>query len=102
MAKSFENAKGCDGVLKIEYFLVIDISMSAYRAVKHFVVSWENGKILVSRAREIVPNRTYEIIRDQKPYAECVWIPELPYYTVKSNTKGIGLGERAKINSSMS
>ncbi len=75
--------------------------MSAYRAVKHFVVTWENGKILVSQAREIVPRQTYQIIQQPKPYMECAWnfTPEMTFPQYK--TKGIGLGETAKIKSSL-
>lgn len=47
--------------------------MSTLRAVKHFVVTWENGRLLVSRAREIVPKQTYQIIQDPKPFAQCSW-----------------------------
>jgi hypothetical protein len=73
--------------------------MSAYRAVKHFIVTWENGKLLVSQAREVIPRHTYQIIHQQKPYAECSWnfTPEVVFPQYK--TKGIGLGERAKIKS---
>lgn len=101
MAESYEDAKGCDGNVKIERIFYDRSCMSAYRTVKHFVVSWENGKLLISRAREIIPNRTYEIIKDPKPYVECFWTPEQPQYAMKA-VKGIGLGERAKINSTMS
>lgn len=43
------------------------------RAIRHFIVTWENGKMLVSRAREIVPKRTYEIIQDPEPRMESYW-----------------------------
>ncbi len=80
--------------------------MSAYRNIKHFVVTWENGKILVSRAREIVPYRTYEIVQQPKPYVECFWnfSPEvsLPFAKGTGATKGIGLGEKTKIKSCLS
>ena len=51
----------------------------AHRCVKHFVVSWEPGSLLISRmfvspAREVVPNRVYEIISPQKPLPECAWL----------------------------
>lgn len=71
------------------------------RSVKHFVVSWENGKILVSRAREIIPNRTYEIVHMPPPSFECAWNAVQPSFP-KPETKGIGLGERTKIKSSLS
>jgi hypothetical protein len=76
--------------------------MSAYRAVKHFVVTWENGRILISQAREIVPRQTYQIIQQPKPYMECAWNmnSEITFPHYKS-TKGIGLGETAKIKSSL-
>jgi hypothetical protein len=76
--------------------------MSASRNLKHFVVTWENGKVLVSRAREIVPYRTYEIIQRPQPYIECIWnlSPEKTLPCV--NYKGIGLGERSKIKSCLS
>ena len=76
--------------------------MSAYRAVKHFVVTWENGKILVSQAREIIPRQTYQIIQQPPPYIEYVrnFTPEMTFPQYRS-TKGIGLGETAKIKSSL-
>lgn len=47
----------------------------AHRSIKHFVVSWEAGKLLISRAREVVPNRVYEIPPPIKPIPVCLWIP---------------------------
>ena len=35
-------------------------------STKHFVLTISSGKILLSRAREIVPSKTYEIIEKTK------------------------------------
>ena len=43
------------------------------RAIKHFVVTWKNGKLLISQAREIVPNRVYEIVKFPEPQLGCSW-----------------------------
>jgi hypothetical protein len=47
--------------------------MYSHNTVKHFVLTLEKGKILISRAREIVPNRSYEIIYTPKPLAFLQW-----------------------------
>jgi hypothetical protein len=79
--------------------MVLLICMSRmYRGIKHFVVTWENGKILVSRAREVIPNRTYEIVHTPPPL-ECPW-KHLQSSILKVD--GIGLGETTKIKSSLS
>ncbi len=90
------------GHIKIEQKFCVVKSMSMYRHIKHFVVTWENGMLRVSQAREIIPNRTYEIIQTPKPFSECIMnfappqIPSLP----KVNCKG--LGESVKKNSLLS
>ena len=76
------------------------ILIRMFRTVKHFVVTWENGKILVSRAREIVPNRTYEILHTSPPFAECNWLLQESIQK-KPEGNGIGLGETTKIKSSV-
>jgi hypothetical protein len=55
------------------------------RGVKHFVLTLEKGTLSISKAREVVPNRTYEIIEPSKPFVELAWI-----------SHGIGLGESIK------
>lgn len=69
--------------------------MLPYRAIRHFVVTLDRGKILISQAREIVPNQVYEIIH----------LPDLvrcPYEEKKNEVvKGIGLGETTKIKCQM-
>lgn len=76
--------------------------MSMYRHIKHFVVTWENGMLRVSQAREIIPHQTYEIIQTPKPFSECIMnftpttLPSLP----KVNSSG--LGESVKKNSLLS
>lgn len=59
--------------------------MSLNRGVKHFVLTLEKGSFSISRAREIVANRTYEIIEPSRPFMELAWI-----------FHGIGLGESKK------
>ncbi len=78
--------------------------MSAIRHIKHFVVSWENGILRISQAREIIPNRTYEIIQDVKPFGECIknFNPIPVSFKPKLEFKGIGLGESVKKNSCLS
>jgi hypothetical protein len=79
--------------VKFEAFLSIDLSkMSSRRIVKHFVVTVEKGSIQIAKAREIVPNRTYEVI--QSP-------PVFPS-SVRWNFDGIGLGEHTVKEASLS
>ena len=47
--------------------------MNSYYSIKHFIVTLEKGRVIVSRARELVPNHTYEIIRQPKPLALVQW-----------------------------
>lgn len=55
--------------------------MSSRRLMKHFVVTVERGSIQIAKAREVVPNRTYEIIQSPPLYPDLV------------SLEGIGLGE---------
>ncbi len=59
--------------------------MSFNRGAKHFILTLEKGTFYLSRAREVIPQRTYEIIEPSKPWFEVAWI----YH-------GIGLGESTK------
>lgn len=73
-----------------------------YRHIKHFVVTWENGMLRVSQAREIIPHRTYEIIQAPKPFSECIMnfthtsLPSLPKVNSSNH------GESVKKNSLLS
>lgn len=60
--------------------------MSSRRIVKHFVVTVEKGSIQIAKAREVVPNRTYEVIQTPPVYPSFV----------RWNLDGIGLGEKVK------
>ena len=80
----------------------------ASRHAKHFVITLDNGRLLVSRAREIVPNFRYEIVHIpssllewlwpiQNPSPHAMWAPttatrELREASLKK--QGIGLGEK--------
>ncbi len=59
--------------------------MSLNRGVKHFILTLEKGTFSLSRAREVIPNRTYEVIEPSRPSFEIAWI-----------CHGIGLGESTK------
>jgi hypothetical protein len=59
--------------------------MSLNRGAKYFILTLEKGSFILSRAREVVPKRTYEVIQPLKPSVEFVW-----------NLEGIGLGESTK------
>jgi hypothetical protein len=61
--------------------------MSLNRSAKHFILTLEKGKFFLSKAREVVPKRTYEVIEPINPSIEFVW-----------NLEGIGLGESTKRN----
>ena len=56
--------------------------MTFNRSAKHFILTLEKGKFFLSKAREVVPKRTYEVIEPINPSIEFVW-----------NLEGIGLGE---------
>ena len=45
---------------------VSTLSFCTMPSTKHFVLTISSGKILLSRAREIVPSKTYEIIEKTK------------------------------------
>jgi hypothetical protein len=78
--------------------------MSAYRYTKHFIVTWENGIVRVSQAKEIVPNRTYEILQHSKPLGECImnFHPTSTSFKPPYHLKGLDLGERLEKNSCLS
>ena len=59
--------------------------MSINRGVKHFILTLEKGTFSISRAREVIPNKTYEVIQPSRPFVELAWI-----------FHGIGLGESKK------
>ncbi len=65
--------------------------MIPYRTVRHFVITLDKGKILISKAREVVPKHMYEVIQ----------LPDLlqcPYEEkLQGKGIGIGLGETTKI-----
>lgn len=68
------------------------------RAAKYFVVSWEKGTLMISRAREIVPNRIYEIIKTPDPYLTCIWNnPSQQHFPIEISK---ALGEKEKKKSS--
>jgi hypothetical protein len=66
--------------------------MSSHRIVKHFIVTVERGSIQIAKAREVVPNRTYEVIRSPPVYPSFV----------RWNLDGIGLGEHTVKTASLS
>jgi hypothetical protein len=66
------------------------------RIAKHFVLSIGNGKFTISHAKELVPNRTYEILQIPKPLLTAQWVIEkefLPLFAL--------LGESLKKKSTL-
>ncbi len=54
--------------MKIERTNPIKSGMSSSsRVIRHFVLTVGNGKFILSQAKEIVPNRTYEILQVPRP-----------------------------------
>ena len=41
------------------------MKIPSIRTIRHFIVSWDAGKLIVSPAREVVPNAIYEILPPQ-------------------------------------
>ena len=43
------------------------MKIPSIRSIRHFIVSWDAGKLIVSPAREVIPNYVYEIMNPEKP-----------------------------------
>ena len=77
MAQSHSHAAGGIGCIKIERINPMKSGMSSSsRIIRHFVLTVGNGKFVLSQAREIVPNRTYEILHVPRPLVTAQWSPE--------------------------
>jgi hypothetical protein len=68
------------------------------RFTRHFVITVENGRLLVSRAKEVIPNRTYEIIDIPTSFLDCLWpvnhsVREPPFRVAYQD---VGLGEKVE------
>ena len=66
--------------------------LSRFNGFQHFVVSFANGRLLISPAKEVVPHKFYEIVRKSEPVVTGGWVAR-DVFSLRLQTNLVKMGE---------